>query len=108
MNWSGSRRVMVPMKFGVPWYSAMTACEPADNVEVVRVATPLIKGAEVDAPSMLNMTFPMGVALLGAIAVTVQVNVTGWPVAAGLAEDANVPVVAARVMVSVPGKKVML
>src|SRR5687767_6046896 len=75
MNWSGSKLAKTPIKFGVPWYSATTVCTPAERVDVVNVATPLTRAAEVDVPSILKTTFPTGTAALGATAAAVNLNV---------------------------------
>ena len=62
---------------------------PTDNADVLNVATPepfSVPVPSVVEPSM-NVTVPVGVPEPGALAVTVDVNVTDWPKTEGLADD---------------------
>ena len=66
---------VLTLKFGSPPYDAVIECEPAINVEVLKVAFPL---ASVPVPSValpsLNVTRPVAVE-----SVTVAVNFTDEP-----------------------------
>ena len=65
--------------------------EPAVSDEVAKVATPEV--LRVPVPSVvvpsLKVTMPVGVPV-PPLAVTVAVNVTDWPKAAGFCEDVSV------------------
>jgi hypothetical protein len=74
-------------KFESPEYFAVIECEPPENVEVVKVATPPVSVPvpRVVVPSR-NVTEPVGVP---PAPVTVAVNVTDWPTCDGLMEDVS-------------------
>src|SRR5438445_694456 len=63
-------------------------CEAAASEVVVKVAWPELRlpVPRVVAPS-LKVTVPVGVPAPGATALTVAVNVTGWPNTVGVAEE---------------------
>ena len=77
-------------------YEAVTECDPAGRLAVLNVATPSVK---VPMPSdvlpSLNVTVPDGVPDPGAVAVTVEVNVTDAPVAEGFNDETTEVLVAA-------------
>ncbi len=50
-------------------------------------------------PSMVNVTVPVGVPAPGEVAVTIAVNVIGWPKTAGLLDDDSPVVVLALLTV---------
>ncbi len=69
-----------------------------DKVDVTYVATRLALRAALTLipPSNVNVTVPVGVPAPGEVAVTIAVNVIGWPKTVGVAEVANPVVVLAR------------
>ena len=82
------------LKLASPLYTAVSECDAAESVEVVKVAWPELRvlvASEV-APS-LNVTVPVGVPTPGATTATVAVKVTDCPKQAGLSEEISVAVV---------------
>jgi hypothetical protein len=78
-----------------PEYFAVMEWEPADRVELEKVACAVAFKVPVPiavVPSR-KVTVPLGVP--GEVLVTVAVNVMSWPVVAGLADDVTTVVVAA-------------
>ena len=64
---------------------------PPARAEVVNVATPPANVPEpIGVPPSRNVTNPVGVPVAGATAVTVAVNVTGWPTTEGFTDDVTV------------------
>ena len=58
----------------------MILCEPAERVEVVRVATPALKlPVPIWVVPSKNDTDPVALPAPGAVAATVAVKVTDWP-----------------------------
>lgn len=76
---------MLPAKLASPPYTAVIECAPADNVEMLNAAVPLISAVDPNAfvPS-IKMTVPLGIRPLP---VTFAVNVTNWPTCDGLSLD---------------------
>ena len=96
-------------KLASPPYVAVMECDPAASEEVASVATPeelsvLVPG--VVEPS-LNVTVPEGVPTAPIAFDTVAVNVTDWPVVAGLGAAAIAVVVDSRFTVSVSAADVL-
>jgi hypothetical protein len=74
------------------------AWDPTESVLVAPLVAvpPLTETAEPKfTPSIRNWTVPVGVPVAGAFALTVAVNVTGWPNTDGFADEVTVVVVAA-------------
>src|SRR5437870_4424189 len=65
-------------------------------------------GAPLVRASARDSAEPTGVGVLGLLAATVAVNVTGWPKTVGLPEEASVVVVPAWVIVCVSADAVAL
>src|SRR5947209_3805162 len=76
----------------------MTVWEPTASAAVVRLVWPLTRPTVASGlPSAVTATVPTGVSVAGGLAVTVTVNVTGWPNTDGLEDEATVVVVAATI-----------
>jgi len=67
------------------------ACDFKARDEAVNVAVPAeLRGAvTIAVPPSLNVTVPVGVPAAGATILTVAVNVTGWPMLEGFADELN-------------------
>jgi hypothetical protein len=69
---------VLPMKLESPLYCAVMGCVPAESVEVVSVAFPLLRLAvPILEPLSRNVTVPVGVPVV--LELTVAVNVTDCP-----------------------------
>src|SRR6185369_10092559 len=83
-------------KFPSPLYTAVTTCGPTlSELIAPLVALPPLRltGVPKSDPSILNCTVPLGVPDPGTLALTVAVNVTGWPNTDGLADELTTVVV---------------
>jgi hypothetical protein len=101
---------VLPAKFALPLYLAVTRCAPTESVDVVMVATTLL--FRVPVPSVVDpsrkVTVPVGMPEV--LEVMVAVNVTAVPLGADRAEVTRAAVVAgstAGVMVSVTAAEVL-
>ena len=87
---------MLVRKFVLPPYTAVIEWLPLFKFETERVACP--DAFKVLEPSVLvpslKVTVPVGTAVPGALATTVAVNVTDWPLCDGLSDDVTPVVVA--------------
>jgi hypothetical protein len=93
--WVKSADVLV-RKFPSPLYTAVITCGPTLSALVAPLAAlpPLkLTGEPKSDPSILNCTVPLGVPDPGTLALTVAVNVTGWPNTDGLADELTTVVV---------------
>ena len=69
---------------------------PPARAEVVRLATPPLNvPVPIGLPPSRKVTNPVGVPVPGGTAVTVAVNVTGWPTTEGFTDDVTVVAVLA-------------
>jgi hypothetical protein len=93
-DWFNAAEALVT-KAASPAYVAVIECEATESEDVVKVATPEPFRAttpSVVAPSV-NVTLPVGIPVLGALAETAAVNVTDWPDTAGLTDESKAVVV---------------
>jgi hypothetical protein len=77
-----------------PLYTAVSGCAPAAANDAAHTAVPAADTAfaaqpVIVAPPSSNITVPVRVPVPGAIALTVAVRVTGWPVTEGFSDDAR-------------------
>ena len=78
---------VLPAKFESPPYTAIIACDPSDNIDVVNVACPpefSTSVPSVDDPS-LKVTVPAGMPV--GVPATVALNVTAAPLLDGFGEE---------------------
>ncbi len=100
---------LLAMKFVSPGYDAVIVWLPTLRVEVVNVATPLVKAPvpRVVLPST-KVTVPVGTPAPGETAATVAVKVTDCPNGAGFKDEISMVVVLAALTVSVKGLLLLL
>src|SRR6266403_1886427 len=104
------RALVLAKKFPSPAYSAAMVWMPCDQLEMVMLATPLLRltGEPRGEPSPMNWTVPVGTPALGARALRVAVKATLDPVGDGLAEEVTTLAEDAGLMVRVPLTKAKL
>ena len=101
---------MLVRKFAPPPYTAVIEWLPLFKFEIERVACP--DAFKVLEPSdllpSLKVTGPVGIAVPGALATTVAVKVTSWPLFDGLSDEVTVVVVASLFTVWVKVEEVLI
>lgn len=101
---------MLVRKLELPPYTAVIEWLPLFKFEIEKVACPdefKVLEPSVLVPS-LKVTVPVGTAVPGALATTVAVKVTDWPLFDGLSEDVTVVVVASLFTVWVKVEEVLV
>ena len=97
--------------FASPLKLAVRLCVPAASPVVNEAtATPPVWISGTEASTFIpsrKITEPVGTPVEGATRPTVAVNVTCWPVTAGLGDEVSVVVVAALATISVSGVDVL-
>ena len=83
-------------KLASPAYATVMLCVPTVRTDLPSVAVPEVRVAvPMETPPSIKVTVPVGVPAPGGCAVTVAIKLMAWPNTEGLAELANVVVVAA-------------
>ena len=100
---------MLVRKLALPPYTAVIEWVPFFKLEIEKVPCP--DAFKVLEPSVLvpslNVTVPVETAVPGALATTVAVNVTDWPLIDGFCDEITVVVVASLFTVWVKGEAVL-